>query len=185
MVRMWTVAALALVGTSASAPAFACMAPAPFVFEDAKWADVVVVGHITNLRFILNQKERLEVLSIPDLKPRVRQAFRDPARIASDFAIFDFVVDKHLTGTSSSKISISTQIYNVGRTTLTEKESFLVAFNRITAGRPSLDTVDTMSQPSGVGSLKIFKPSCAEPFVFPSMSNEAGEIRRIFGASAR
>jgi hypothetical protein len=148
---------LAVVLTSRVAPANdACMTQAPIVLADVKYAEVVVLGRIANYEVV-----------------------GDPGYLDA-YARFDILVDEVLLGKAPQKLTVTWDNSTYGEPESMESGPFLIALRDPRSRTLPLRGPSATILPNPEASLlTLLQAPCAQPFMFPSTSNEAREIQEI------
>lgn len=148
----------AMVMALASDPttAHACMMQAPIELADIKYADVVIVGRIANY----------DTIGDPNL--------------ITGYAIFDVLVDEILIGDAPPILAVTWDNSTFGEPESIPPGPFLIALRDPRSGtlplRGPSATIFPNPEPRF---LALLQAPCADPFMFPSTSDEALEIRRM------
>ena len=71
MIHCRSIALIALAIVTISQPTYACRSIAHFEIEDIRYADVVVVGQVSNYRIIRDLEFRRKMLANPNLSPEL------------------------------------------------------------------------------------------------------------------
>ncbi|MBV9883674.1 MAG: hypothetical protein JO276_11750 [Sphingomonadaceae bacterium] len=188
--RRW-IAALAVVAMSGATPARACMTEAPLDLHDIRYADVVVVGRITNYRIIPDLEIRRQNALARD--PAIRREMANliggeppepeddtPGRFMSDYASFRVIVDEVLVGPAAATLEVTWD-----NSTFAEPESlpagpFLIALRHAGSRLPPLRGPSATILPNpDPNALAVLQAPCSRPFMFESGSREARTVRRI------
>lgn len=149
-------ATLLVAMTSIGAAAHACMAQAPIVLADAKYAEIVVVGRISNYEIV-----------------------GDPQRIWS-YARFNVLIDEVLVGKVSQELTVTWDNSTYSEPTSMPSGPFLIALRDPRSGQlPLRGPSATFLPNSEPNLLTVLQAPCAGPFIFPSTSDEAREIQGI------
>lgn len=149
-------ATLFLAMTVIGAPALACMAQAPIELADVKYAEVVVVGRIANYEVV-----------------------GDPERIWS-YATFDVLIDEVLVGKVSGELAVTWDNSTYAEASSMPAGPFLIALRDPRSWQLPLRGPSATILPNAEPDiLTVLQAPCAVPFMFPSTSDEAREIRGI------
>ncbi|MDR2113420.1 MAG: hypothetical protein LBQ62_10035, partial [Candidatus Accumulibacter sp.] len=113
---MRTLIALAFCFLLASPQAHACLMNARLELNDIKYADVVVIGRITDYKVVLDQ----------EIRQRQKEPVASNMRFMSDYARFRILVDEVLVG-KAPKILLATWSHVwFGKSDKMEKVQFLI-----------------------------------------------------------
>ena len=178
MRRLWPAAVL-LFGLIVSESAQACMMEAPLVPADVKFADVVVIGRITNYQIVLDQEFRRKG-GYTDPELTTKPVFM------SDYARFEVSVDEVLRGEAPR-----TLIVTWDNSTFAEPETmppgpYLIALRKPGSNMPPLRgpsaTISANPEPNV---LTVLQAPCAPAFILPNGDKDAAAIRKILAAEKR
>lgn len=186
----WDIAAFSLAFAALSEPAFACRVAAPLDLNDVRYADVVVMGRIANYRIVLDQQARQErkkmLARSPHMAPELRNSLQNQATFLSDYARFDVVVDRVLTGVAPKIVTVTWNNSTFAEPQAMSPGQYLVALRNPSSTSPPLRgpsaTVLANREP---GILTVLQAPCAPAFIFESASASAVGLRRILGAMLR
>jgi len=170
MYHAWLAATFAFVIFSASEPANACMAEAPLLLRDVKYADVVVIGRIENYQIIRDQegRKKLPWLSESD------------ALILTDYARFNVHVDEVLFGEAPKMLTVTWD-----NSTFEEPKSmppgpYLLALRHPQSDLPPLRGPSATIMPNKEPqALTVLQAPCAPAFIIKSGSKDALAVRKI------
>lgn len=158
MQRLWLVG-VAVLGLATSKPALACMADEPIVLSDVSYADVVVVGRISEYQIIGD----------------------DPSdRLIWDYARFVVTIDEVLVGDVSDHISVTWDNSTFEEPEEMPEGPFLIALRRPSSSMPPLrgPSATILANPEP-GLLAVLQAPCSSPFIFENTSEDARRIRKI------
>lgn len=186
MPKPWSLAAFFL-AVLANEPAHACRMSAKLVLNDVKFADVVLVGRISNYTIVRDNAQRQRMLSLANLPPDMRKLYQDPKQsLIWDYARFDVQVDEVLFGKAPRRLSVTWDNSTFGEPSELPSGPFLVALRDPTARIPPLRGPSATIQPSREpGRLTVLQAPCASPFIFESTSDNARAIRQILKTRSR
>lgn len=144
-----------------SKPAFACMADEPIVLADVNFADVVVVGRVSNYEIVRD----------------------DPSeRLIWDYARFTIEIDEVLVGSVPDRISVTWDNSTFEEPEELPEGPLLIALRLPSSATPPLRgpsaTIFANREPR---LLAVLQAPCSAPFIFDSTSDEARGIRQILG----
>lgn len=158
MQRPW-LAGIVVLGLAMSQPALACMADEPVVLSDVSYANVVVVGRISDYEIVQDDPSR--------------SLFRDYAR-------FVISIDKVLVGNVPNRISVTWDNSTFELPEEMAEGPFLIALRLPTSDMPPLRgpsaTIFANPEPD---MLAVLQAPCSSPFILESSSEEARRIRKI------
>lgn len=181
MRRFWFVAAI-LVGLSASQPALACRIRGQIDLRDVRYADVVLVGRISNYRIIRDEDFRERMLSNPNLTPDMREMYAGRQSLLPDYARFDIEVAEVLVGTAPDRLSATWDNSTFGEPESMRPGPFLIALRNPSSQTPPLRGPSATILPDADPALPtLLQAPCASPFLFENDSDQAAEVRRILG----
>lgn len=186
MQRFCTVATAALALVLVSGPAHACRMYAKLDLNDVKYADVVLVGRVSNYRIVRDVEFRRKMLANPKLSPDMRKLYESTSSLLSDYARFDIQVDQVLAGKAPTRLSVTWH-----NSTFREPEKmatgpFLIALRWPYSKTPPLRGPSATILPNREpGSMAVLQAPCSSPFIFESTSNEARTVRLILGTRPR
>jgi len=148
---------------------------------DIKYADVVVVGEISNYGVILDQemRERHQKM-IAGTKSTALPA--KPSGFITDYARFDISVEKVLKGEAPDLITVTWD-----NSTFIEPETmppgpYLIALRRTDSAQPPLRGPSATMWPSREpGLLTVLQAPCAPAFILKEASDDARSVRELLG----
>jgi hypothetical protein len=180
MPRRCSVLTIALACALTSQPAVGCIVAAQLEPADIKYADVVVVGRVSNFTIIRDQEFRRRMLANPNLSPELREFYEGPGGVISDYARFDVQVDEVLAGKVPNRFSVTWNNSTFGEPEKMAAGPFLIALLEAGSGSPPLRgpsaTVIPNKEP---GLLTVLQAPCAGPFMFESEGEQARLARAI------
>jgi hypothetical protein len=166
--RFITAIVLAL---AASVQASACYVGADLVLDDVRYADVVVVGKISNYRII-------EAEAV-----RESERFSGGRRPFSPYARFDVEVDEVLAGSPPGRFSVTWINSTFGEPSGLPAGPFLIALRKTSSPRLPLRGPSTTIFPNAEPDLlTVLQAPCAPAFLFETSSEEAKGVRRTLSA---
>jgi len=171
---MGTMMATTLLPSSASA----CMMIWPRKLEDVRRADVVVIGRISEYRFFRDEAFRQRMLISPNIRPEMRDAYKDPNRIWwSDYGQFEIEVDQVLKGRAPKKLLVIMRGNTLPPPTQMEPGRYLVALHR-PRHSPSSEPIASSSRDNPDMWTPLMQP-CAGAFIFEADSSSTRTIQAI------
>ena len=186
MQRHWFLSAI-LLALLASQPTHACRIRAATVLADVKYADVVLVGRISNYGIVRDHEERQRMLKIPNLSAEMRKMYEDPTEtLLWDYARFDVEVDEVLVGKAPRKITATWDNSTFGEPGKMAPGPFLIALRDPSSKGPPIRGPSATILPSRERRiLTVLQAPCAGPFLFDAQSEEARTVRQILKAPAQ
>ena len=182
MERLWYLPAAAL-ALAASGTAHACVISARLVYEDVKYADVVLLGRVSNYRIVRDVEFRRKMLSNPKLSAELRKLYEGPASLMSDYARFDIAVDKVLVGAAPSTVSVTWDNSTFGEPEDMAAGPFLIALRQIRSTMPPLRGPSATILPNREPALmRVLQAHCFRLFMFESDSEDARAVLAILNA---
>ena len=185
MRRIASTVALFLTAIGGATPAHACIVATPLNHDDVRFADVVVIGRITNYRIMLDQqirRQRRQLLANPDLPPGLRRSYQVQTKFLSDYAHFDVLVDGVLKGRAGRTLTVTWDNSTFGEPSSMPRGPFIVALRKPSSDSPPLRGPSATVMPNREpGSLTVLQAPCSAAFIFESGSADASAIRKILG----
>ena len=170
----------------AGEPAAACRIYVPIALEDVRFADVVVIGRVTNYRIIRDEAFRRRMLSNPNLSEEMRRHYTSGESLLPDFARFEVEVVERLSGSVPRRFSVTWDNSTFGEPERMSAGAYLIALRRPSSLLPPLRGPSAYIGPSpDPNSLTLLQAPCSRPFLFESGSAEAHTVRRLIGTSRR
>lgn len=175
--------AIALILTLATAPADACGISVKRGLNDVVYADVVVVGRISNYRIVRDETFRRKMLANPKLSPDLRLLYEGPGSLLSDYARFDVEVDELLVGKTPKRFSVTWDNSTFGEPEEMPAGPFLIALRDPGSAMPPLRGPSATILPSpDPTTLTLLQAPCSRPFLLERGSLDAGAVRFILSA---
>ena len=179
-VTLCAISGLLIMATQAGA----CMTFAPLKIEDVAYADVVVIGRISNYEVVLDQevrRQRREYLAkSSELPASEKKRLAEQKDFLSDYARFDISVEQILAGKPPAKLTVTWNASTFGEPKTMPSGPFLIALrtpgSRIPPLRGPSATVFPDPEP---GLLAVLHPPCASAFIFPVDSERAIETKKV------
>jgi hypothetical protein len=141
--------------TLAGVPAHACMVQVSIELADIKYANVVVVGHISNYTIV-----------------------RDPT-FFSDYSRFDVLVDEVLIGEAPHVLTVTWDNSTFSEPETMPSGPFLIALRDPRSKRPPFRSSGTAFPSPEPDFLTVLQAPCSDAFIFATESDKANAIRRI------
>lgn len=182
MKRLWFITTI-MFCLAASQPALACISSSSIVLDDIQYADVVLVGRISNYHIVRDEAFRKMMLSNSKLSEDVRKIYEGRGSLLSDYARFEIQVEEVLVGSAPSRLSVTWDNSTFGEPEEIAPGQFLIALRKSSSTLPPLRgpsaTVFANAEP---GLFTLLQAPCSSPFLFENTSDEASEVRRILRA---
>jgi hypothetical protein len=180
----WWVAAAAAFATTAPAVSHACRMFVRPTLEDIRYADVVVVGRVSNYRIVRDEAFRRRMLGSTYLTPDLRRMYEDPReRIMTDYARFDVQVEEVLVGRVPRTLSVTWDNSTFGEPDQMAAGPYLIALRRPGSASPPLRGPSATFFPSpDPQALTLLQAPCSRPFIYEVGSEQARVIRRLLEA---
>jgi hypothetical protein len=173
---MRTFIALAFCFLLASPQAHACMMIARLEPGDIKYADVVVVGRITDYEVVLD----------PEIRRQQKEAVAPNRRFLSDYARFRILVDEVLVGKPPKILFATWDNSTFGEPSRMEEGPFLIGLRDPHSKSPPLRGPSATIMPNQEPqTLTVLQAPCAGPFIFEATGDMAKAIREILAGAAK
>jgi hypothetical protein len=162
-------------------PSQACALYVPPNLEDVQYADVVVIGRVSNYRIIRDEASRRRMLASPRLRPEDRRIYEDPRHILlPDYARFDVQVEEALTGNPPRTLSVTWDNSTFGEPEQMGAGLYLIALRWPQSASPPLrGPSTTITANPDTSALTLLQAPCSGAFIYEVGSEEAVAIRRI------
>lgn len=158
----------------AAAPLQACIVDSPLNPADVKYADAVVTGRISNYRIIRDQEFGDRMLANPRLSKEERAYYSGNEPLMSDYAIFDFSVDRTWSGNAAGTVEVKWQNESFEIPQRMAEGPFLIALSYPNSEKPF-----PMWDPGDA--TTILQAPCSGAFLLGVESNEAKAVLEIIG----
>jgi hypothetical protein len=166
-----TIVAAALIGGIAG-PAYGCRIHSQLKLDDIRYADIVVVGRVSNYRKILDPEARTRWT-------KMYGPWKEPDSFMSDYAMFDVTVDEVLTGDPPRTFTVEWDNSTFGEPETMAAGPFLIALRKPASPAPPLNGPSATIMPTpGAAAFSMLQAPCSSPFMFGSDSPEAASIRQ-------
>lgn len=183
MHRRWSIVPVIIAALSASAPAHACRTMAPLDLNDVNYADVVLVGRVSNYGIVRDEEFRRGMLNNPKLPPDMRRLYEGPTVLMGDYARFDVQVEEVLAGVAPERLAATWDNSTFGIPDTMPTGPFLFALRKPSSRIPPLRGPSATVMPSREpNALTVLQAPCSRPFMFESGSREARGVRAILKA---
>lgn len=185
--RGWWVVATTLLASALPAASQACRVRVPPTLEDVRFADVVVVGRVTNYRIVRDEAFRRRMLASPGLPADLRRTYEDPRQsLLPDYARFEVQVEQVLVGRPARRLSVTWDNSTFGEPTQLPAGRYLIALRRPSSASPPLRGPSATILPSpGSNALTLLQAPCSSAFLYEVGSEQAVAVRRILSAQRR
>lgn len=185
MQRSWFCVAM-MVGLAISEPALACRIFRPIVLEDVQYADVVLVGRISEYRVIRDEGFRQQMLSKPNLSSADRERYEGAESLLPDYARFQIEVEQVLVGHTQDRLSVTWDNSTFGEPEDMPAGPFLIALRLPSSTSPPLRGPSATFFPNAEpGLFTLLQAPCSSPFLFEAGSDEAARVRQILNSTRR
>ena len=155
--------------------------------EDVNYADVVVIGRVSNYRIVRDEAFRRRMLTSPRLSADMRRMYEDPRQsLMTDYARFDILVDEALVGRASGRLSVTWDNSTFAESDQMPAGPYLIALRRPGSAIPPLRGPSATIMPSpDPNDLTLLQAPCSGAFIYEIGSEEARTVRRILDARPR
>lgn len=157
-------------------PANACVVGVPLEINDARRADAVVIGRVSNYRIIHDLEFRKRMLANRRLSPELRKIYEGSDGVLSDYARFDVQVHEILAGKVPDRFSVTWDNSTFGEPKEMDPGPFLIALRRLPLSRSPNAKI---SPDQGASSLLPLQAPCSAPFIIPIADPRFENIRRV------
>lgn len=149
--------------------------------EDVHFADVVVVGRVSNYQITRDQAFRRRMLASPHLTADMRRRYEDPREsLLPDYARFDVQVDEVLFGRAPRTLSVTWDNSTFDEPDQMAAGPYLIALRRPDSESPPLRGPSATILPSPEPrTLTLFQAPCSRAFIYEVESEQARAIREI------
>jgi hypothetical protein len=163
----------------AGSPAAACAIAMPLKPTDVKYADVVVVGRLSNYRIVLDEKARQDRKTFLARlgergSPTFRETLKTQRTFLSDYAVFDVEVFQNIRGKVKPYITVMWQNSTFGEPAEMAEGPYMMALQTLKNAAAQSSSA-TIPHPSYI----LLQSPCAPPFLFEGASTAGAEVRRI------
>jgi hypothetical protein len=164
-------------------PALACRIPVPLELRDVQYADVVVVGRIANYRIVRDEAAREQrrklLASSPDMPPELRKILAGQQGFLTDYARFDVIVDKVLSGKAPKTLSVTWDNSTFAEPEAMPPGPYVLALRHPGSRAPPPRGPSATFVPNREpGTLTVLQAPCAPAFIFETASGEAATLRK-------
>ncbi|WJR66920.1 hypothetical protein QTA58_22470 [Neorhizobium sp. CSC1952] len=168
-------------------PASACVTRARLDLADVKFADVVVIGRISDYEHVLDPDARKRREDMMGTAPEpLRAILGKQSRFLSDYVRFQVNVDEVLAGDAPNVFPVTWDNSTFGEPEIIEPGSYLIAVRKSGAQRPPLRGASATIVPTPEpDKMTVLQAPCAAAFFFDAESEEAQGIRRILSTDRK
>jgi hypothetical protein len=160
---------IALAMITVKRPAIACIMAAPRILDDIQYADVVVIGRISNYQIIRDVAFRRQMLANPNLRADLRRIYEEPdGTLMSDYARFDVRPSQIVKGKAPTTIVVTWDHSTFDEPDQMAPGPYLIALRDPQSNAPPLRGPSASISPSKEpGTLTVLQAPCAPPFIIP------------------
>ena len=109
-------------------PTYASRHTSHFEIEDIKYADLIVIGRVSNYRIIRDLEFRKSMLANPNLASGLRLHYENPnTSLLSDYAVFNVEISEIIKGAAPNKIAVTWENSTFSDPALLESGPYLIA----------------------------------------------------------
>lgn len=175
----------ALAALFAAQPASACRMHVERQVEDIRYADVVVVGRITDYRIVRDMEFRRQMLANPDLSQNLRAIYEDPDKtLLGDYAEFNIAVSHVLKGEAPRKLTVTWSNSTFGIPASIPPAKLLIGLRRPDSPIPPLrGPSGTIVGPKDRTSLTVLQAPCSSAFIVDDATPDARAIRTLLASA--
>lgn len=165
----------------------ACVTRARLDLADIKYADVVVIGRISDYEHVLDPDARKRREDMMRTAPEPLKAILGKqSRFLSDYVRFQVNVDEVLSGDAPNVFPVTWDNSTFGEPDTIEPGSYLIAVRKSGAQPPPLRGASATIMPTPEpDKMTVLQAPCASPFFFHAESEEAQGIRRILSTDRK
>jgi hypothetical protein len=180
LIPAW-VLSVAIAMTVSTTPSWACMVFVSPKLEDVNYADVVVLGRISNYRIVRDEAFRKHMLTSRHLTADMRRMYSDPKQgLMTDYARFDIQVEKVLKGQAGTNVSVTWDNSTFGEPGKMKTGRYLVALRRSNSASPPLRGPSATIAPNPNPTLlTVLQAPCSSPFLYEIGTAEAQSVIAI------
>ena len=184
MRRQWFISGIVALLSSFCGRAEACLMDARFELDDIQYADVVVVGTISDYHLVLDPVARERFKSLVAKYPDLWKSSSEPSSFVTDYAQFQVVVDEVLRGEAPRELSVTWDNSTFGEPKSIPSGPFLIALRDPHSRTPPLRGASATVAPSPEpDTLTVLQAPCARAFLFEAGSKEAQMLRQKLARS--
>lgn len=177
----WGAVAVTALATFFPAASQACIGHVDPTLEDVRFADVVVVGRVSNYRIVRDEASRQRMLARPHLTEDLRRIYEDPREsLLSDYARFDVQVDEVLIGRAPDRLTVTWDNSTFGEPSQMAAGPYLIAVRRPgSASLPLRGPSATIGPSPDLNTLTLLQAPCSRAFIYEIGSEQAQTIREL------
>jgi hypothetical protein len=170
MQRWLRIALIGLIMVTQTQAATACFTMAPFKIEDVQFADVVVIGRISNYQIIRDVEFRERMLANPNLRADLRRIYEEPnGKLMSDYARFDIQSSQILKGTAPRTMTVTWDNSTFGEPDQMAPGPYVIALRNPQSQLPPLRGPSATISPSKEPErLTVLQAPCGPAFIIPA-----------------
>lgn len=154
---------------------------------DVKYADVVVIGRVSDYEHVLDpeaRKRREDVMRTASEPLKV--IIGKQSRFLSDYVRFQVNVDEVLSGDAANEFAVTWDNSTFGEPKMIKPGSYLIAVRKSGTQRPPLRGASATIMPTPEpDKMTVLQAPCASAFFFHAESKEAQGIRRILSTDRK
>jgi len=161
--------------------ATACVVVAALDLTDVRYADVVVVGRISDYEHVLDPlaRKRREAL-MSTASERLKAILGKSSGFLTDYVRFQVTVDEVLHGNPPDAFPVTWDNSTFSEPEKVNPGSYLIAVRKASTQRPPLRGPSATIMPTPEPDrMTVLQAPCARAFLFPAESKEAHGVRRI------
>lgn len=169
-------------------PAQACIDIAPFRLEDARFADAIVVGRISNYRIIEDLKARSDrdkSLARPDVPPDFRKSLENQRAFLSDYAAFDIDVEQTIAGKVPKRFPVTWDNSTFSEPEIFPAGPYLIALRSPHSNIPPLRGGSATILPNQRPQLlTVLQAPCSGTFILDNTQENIVDVRKVLRGEA-
>ncbi|KZK75881.1 hypothetical protein PsAD13_05319 [Pseudovibrio sp. Ad13] len=155
----------------------ACLLAAKTNLDDVSFADLVVIGEITDYEIVKDQEIREQRRKQIERCPELKEFYGKQKSFITDYARFTVKVGKVLQGEASDKIEVAWNNSTFGEPDSMSRGPFLIALRKAGGKLPPLRGPSATVFPDPNPKLwNVLQARCAPPFIFKTSSASAKSI---------
>ena len=186
--RDYVFAALLNIGALiAASSASACPWLERLELNDVSYADVVVVGRVTNYTLVLDPEARQRRQKLlTKTTGKLHEILKNQSSFMSDYARFDLVVEEVLHGTAPATLTVTWDNSSFGEPKTIAPGPYLIALRKADSPRPPMrGGAATILPTPDPASMTVLQAPCSGPFLFESPSDHADRVRQILKTGSK
>jgi hypothetical protein len=184
--RRWALSATAF-AIAYPASSQACRTYVQPTLSDVRFADVVVVGRVTDYRIVRNEAARRQKLALPGISPEMRRTLANPnQKLLFDYARFKVQVEEVIVGSAPRTLSVTWDNSTFDEPDQLASGPYLIALRRPASSGSPLRGPSGRMLPSPEGqTLTLLQAPCSSAFIYEVASEKGRAVRRILNAHSR